>query len=59
MTVRLEGGVYAKAAFYKEIPQNIRAGDEVVLHGKLKEPESAGNPGEFDYKGYLSKARIP
>ena len=58
MTVRLEGGVYAKAAFYKEIPQNIRAGDEVVLHGKLKEPESAGNPGEFDYKRYLKKKGI-
>lgn len=58
MTVRLDGGVYAKASFYKEIPKDIRAGDELILHGKLKEPESAGNPGEFDYKGYLKKKGI-
>ena len=58
MTVRLEGGVYAKALFYDGIPEGIKAGDELVLSGKLKEPESAGNPGEFDYKGYLKKKGI-
>ena len=53
MTVKLGNGVLAKASFYKEIPKDISAGDSLILHGKLKEPESAGNPGEFDYKSYL------
>ena len=58
MTVKLDNGVIAKATFYKEVPQNVSAGDSLVLFGKLKEPESPGNPGEFDYKSYLRSKGI-
>ena len=53
VTVRLDSGVYAKAGFYMEDPPEIMTGDALILYGKLREPEKAGNPGEFDYRKYL------
>ncbi len=57
LTVKLEGGVLARANFYCE-HGDVDPGDILVLYGKIKEPEKAGNPGEFDYREYLRKQGI-
>lgn len=57
MTVRLEGGAYAKVNFLTVKPSVI-TGTSMILTGKLKEPEKAGNPGEFDYRDYLKRKGI-
>jgi len=57
MTVRLEGGTYVKANFYNEFP-DVGPGDVMLLYGKLREPDNAGNPGEFDYREYLKMKGI-
>ena len=58
MVVSLQEGSLAKVNFRSEIPSDIRQGDSLLIYGKLKEPESAGNPGEFDYKNYLRSQGI-
>ena len=57
MTVRLEGGAYAKVSFYC-VHDDFDPGDVLILYGKIKEPSKAGNPGEFDYREYLRKQGI-
>ncbi|MCR5328646.1 MAG: ComEC/Rec2 family competence protein [Saccharofermentans sp.] len=57
MTVRLEGGAYVKANFYNGYP-DADPGDSLLLYGKLREPDNAGNPGEFDYREYLKTKGI-
>ena len=57
ITVRLDGGTLAKVNFYNEKPSVI-TGTSMVICGKLKEPETAGNPGEFDYREYLKTRGI-
>ena len=52
ITVKLDNGALAKLKFYEEIP-SVDAGDELIVYGKLREAENAGNPGEFDYSEYL------
>ena len=42
----------AKVVFRCDVPM-ICQGDNLILYGKCKMPENAGNPGEFDYKQYL------
>ena len=37
---------------------NFKRGDEVKITGSLNFPASALNPGEFDYKKYLSRKKI-
>lgn len=60
LTVRLDGGALAKVSFYGDSRENvvIDPGDSLLLSGKLKMPEKAGNPGEFDYKEYLRSKGI-
>ena len=57
MTVRLDGGAYAKVSFYCD-HEDFDPGDVLILYGKIKEPGKAGNPGEFDYREYLRKQGI-
>ena len=57
MTVRLEGGAYAKISSYSGVPEAV-PGDVLLIFGSPKEPEKAGNPGEFDYREYLEKKGI-
>lgn len=57
MVVKLDSGAYAKVNFRCEIPA-VMPGSSMLLYGKIKEPENAGNPGEFDYKNYLKSQGI-
>lgn len=57
LTVKLDGGALARANFYCD-HGTVDPGDVLVLYGKIKEPEKAGNPGEFDYREYLRKQGI-
>lgn len=52
ITVKLDGGALVKLKFFDDI-SSIDVGDELIVCGKLREPEKAGNPGEFDYCEYL------
>lgn len=46
--------VYENTFVKTKYPQTVvKAGDEVLLKGKLLEPPGKSNPGEFDYKNYL------
>ena len=57
---RLDGGAYCVLKYYGADPvfSSIKTGDYLSIYGKLKEPEKAGNPGEFDYRKYLKKQGI-
>ncbi|MBR3247750.1 MAG: ComEC/Rec2 family competence protein [Clostridiales bacterium] len=57
LTVRLDDGPLAKVNFYCE-HEDLYPGDSLILYGKLKEPDKAGNPGEFDYRDYLRRKGI-
>ena len=57
MTVKLEDGALCKVRFYCEY-DSFNPGDVLKIYGKLKEPDKAGNPGEFDYREYLRKQGI-
>jgi predicted membrane metal-binding protein len=39
-------------------PAPVRVGDEVRVAGALRFARNFGNPGEFDYAGYLARQRI-
>jgi competence protein ComEC len=57
-TINLNGtvlvSVYENIFIKTKYPQTeVKAGDEVLLKGKILEPTGSRNPGEFDYKNYL------
>ena len=60
VVARLDEGAYCILKYYGDDPvfAQIRNGDLLFVEGKLKEPEKAGNPGEFDYREYLKKQGI-
>lgn len=60
VVARLDGGAYCVLKYYGTDPvfASIRTGDYLSIYGKLKEPEKASNPGEFDYREYLKKQGI-
>lgn len=60
VNARLENGCLAKLRSYKDPGafSGIDTGDRILIHGKLKEPEKAGNPGEFDYRNHLRSQGI-
>ena len=60
VVARLNGGAYCVLKYYGTDPVflSIKTGDYLSIYGKLKEPEKAGNPGEFDYREYLRKQGI-
>ncbi len=41
-----------------QLRSNWYAGDQVRLHAALRRPRNFGNPGEFDYEGYLARQGI-
>lgn len=42
----------------KTIAALPKYGDEIIIKGKLRSPEKPRNPGEFDYRRYLSLRRV-
>lgn len=40
--------------FNYDYKPNLKAGDRILMYGKLSEPFEERNPGEFNYKKYLS-----
>ena len=60
VVVKLDGGAYAVLKYYGSDSRfsTLGSGDTLIVTGKVKEPEKAGNPGEFDYRGYLRKQGI-
>ena len=60
ITVKLDGGALASVRYYGEEQtfSSVGTGDRLILHGKLKEPSTASNPGAFDYRSYLLKKGI-
>ncbi len=44
--------------YLKNPSQYLSYGDEVVLEGRLAEPDERRNPGGFDQKAYLANSRI-
>ena len=60
VVARLDGGAYCLLKYYgtDTVFAQVRNGDLLFIEGKLKEPEQAGNPGEFDYREYLKKQGI-
>ncbi len=46
--------VFENIFIKNKYPQpELKAGDEIIVKGKLSDPTSTRNPGEFDYKKYL------
>ncbi len=60
IVVNLKGGTYAVLKYYGNDSRYkaLDTGDVLIVSGSIKEPEKAGNPGEFDYRGYLRKQGI-
>ena len=53
------GGMRAELRFDKKLePPDMVPGQSFYSSGRFKEPEKAGNPGEFDYLGYLKSKGI-
>lgn len=52
--IYVSGDAVGAVAAHKALSQ----GDEVLMTGRLTWPKSPGNPGEFDFPGYLDKQRI-
>jgi len=47
------------AYFRKPVEQNLRIGDEIIIHAEnIQEVPTPRNPGEFDYKRFLSYQNI-
>ena len=40
------------------VGEPVSLGDEVLITGRLTWPESPGNPGEFDFRNYLTQQQI-
>ena len=58
ITVEIQG-VRADLRFGKEIEvPELSAGETFKVTGRFREPEKAGNPGEFDYSVYLKSKGI-
>lgn len=38
--------------------QHLQVGDELLFYTRIKSPQNAGNPNEFDYASYLLRQRI-
>lgn len=38
--------------------RNLRIGDHIEIFGELMQPQKPGNPGDYDYAGYLRSHRI-
>lgn len=57
LTVKMEDGALARANFNCK-HGDIDPGDVLVIYGKIKEPDKAGNPGEFDYRETLRKQGV-
>ena len=60
ITACLDGGALAKIRYRGDLSdlESLFPGDCLTLFGTLKEPEKAGNPGEFDYREYLRSKGI-
>ena len=60
IVVKLDGGSYAVLKYYGNDSRykSLNTGDVIIVSGSIKDPEKAGNPGEFDYRGYLRKQGI-
>ncbi len=60
VTVRLENGARVELRFRDEKQDllSLDPGDCLKIYGKLKVPDKAGNPGEFDYREYLRSRGI-
>ncbi|MGI6421090.1 MAG: DNA internalization-related competence protein ComEC/Rec2 [Syntrophomonadaceae bacterium] len=43
---------------YADFEAQLQRGQQISLQGQLELPDRAGNPGEFDYAGYLKTQRI-
>ncbi len=60
ITACFDGGALAKIRYRGDLSdlESLYPGDCLTLFGTLKEPEKAGNPGEFDYREYLRSEGI-
>lgn len=55
-TIEVEGEIIAsiyKSRYRNDPPPQFKAGDKVMLTGRLVTPWGERNPGEFDYRNYL------
>lgn len=41
-----------------ELPPNLRYGQNIEIQAKVRQPQNFGNPGAFDYEGYLARRHI-
>lgn len=53
---RVSGKV--KTSVFGHTKDEVSYGDTIALRGKLSRPAGPGNPGEFDYAGYLERNHI-
>jgi competence protein ComEC len=61
LIVELRPGVRALTRVYLragEAPPAIGYGDRVRIEARLRPPRNFGNPGAFDYAGYLARQRV-
>ena len=60
IVVKLNGGTYAVLKYYGNDSRYsaLNTGNVLIVSGSIRDPEKAGNPGEFDYRGYLRKQGI-
>jgi competence protein ComEC len=59
--LELEPGARVRVSLYPkpgEHPPALRYGQKVELEARLRSPRNFGNPGAFDYAGYLARQRI-
>ncbi|MFN3322234.1 MAG: ComEC/Rec2 family competence protein [Bryobacteraceae bacterium] len=59
--LELEPGARARVTLYwrdGESPPELRYGQRIELEGRIRTPQNYGNPGSFDYVGYLQRRQI-
>lgn len=59
--IELEPGVRLRANYYlkkDENPPPVYYGQRVEIQAKIRIPRNFGNPGAFDYRGYLARRHI-